>query len=277
MKLISFDLKADFAFFRKPDTNATINLSYNIIHRPALLGILGAIIGLDGYKEKDKINEHPTGNIVISAFEGDKEKNKMPQYYRVLENVKIGIEPLNHKMGNYTKTNIKYSNTVGYANKGTNFLTEELTLVRPEYRIYLLLNEEDDYHKQLISSLKNGSAEFIPYFGKNEFTAWWDSDSFKEYRFYKKEIQNDSVKIRSIFYKSNILRDNMEAPFPDLFNFEDKERPFVYFERLPKGFDLELMQYDIAEFAYSNYLIKNAQTLDNLFFVEEFNSYVQLL
>jgi len=263
MKLISFDLKADFAFFRKPDTNATINLSYNIIHRPSVLGILGAILGLDGYFE--------------GYLEGYNEKRKLPQYYEILRNVMVGIEPLNHNKGNYTKTNIKYSNTVGYANIGTNFLTEELTLVRPEYRIFLLLNEEDDYQKQLINSLKNGSAVFIPYFGKNEFTAWWDSDSYKEYHFYKKEIQNDSVKIRSIFYKSNILRDNIEAPFPDLFNFEKEETPFIYFERLPKGFDLDLMQYDIAEFAYSNYLIKNAQTLDNLFFVEELNSYVQLL
>ncbi|MDD3772535.1 MAG: CRISPR-associated protein Cas5, partial [Weeksellaceae bacterium] len=51
-KLISIDLKADFGFFRKPDTNNTINLSYNIIHKPAILGILGAIIGLEGYTEK---------------------------------------------------------------------------------------------------------------------------------------------------------------------------------------------------------------------------------
>lgn len=127
MKLISFELKADFAFFRKPDTNATINLSYNIIHRPAILGILGAIVGLEGYKEK----------------------GKLPQYYDELKNVRIGIEPLSHDKGNYSKTNIKYSNTVGYANKGTNFLTEELTLVRPEYRIYLLLDENESYHKQL--------------------------------------------------------------------------------------------------------------------------------
>ena len=125
MKLISFDLKADFAFFRIPDTNATINLSYNIIHRPAVLGVLGAILGLDGYKEK----------------------GKLPQYYEVLKDVRIGVEPLNHDKGNYTKTNIKYSNTVGYANKGTNFLTEELTLVKPEYRIYLLLHEAETMGK----------------------------------------------------------------------------------------------------------------------------------
>jgi CRISPR-associated protein Cas5h len=255
MKLISFDLKADFAFFRKPDTNATINLSYNIIHRPAVLGILGAIIGLEGYKEK----------------------GKMPQYYDVLKDVRIGIEPLNHDKGNYTKTNIKYSNTVGYANKGTNFLTEELTLVNPEYRIYLLLDETEDNQKQLAENLKKGCAEFIPYLGKNEFTAWWSSESYKEYHSSENETPNGSVKVRTIFQKETVLKNNMEAPFPDLLNFDHTESPFIYFERLPRDFDLTLMQYDLSEFAFSNYQIKNAQTLKNLYFVDELNAYVQLL
>lgn len=255
MKLISFDLKADFAFFRKPETNATINLSYNIIHRPAVLGVLGAIIGLEGYKEK----------------------GKLPQYYEVLKDVRIGVEPLNHDKGNYAKTNIKYSNTVGYANKGTTFLTEELTLVNPEYRIFLLLNEEIEYQKQLAENLKKGNAEYIPYFGKNEFTAWWDSDSYKEYHTSVKEIQkNESVKIQSVFQKKIVLNKNLEVTIPDLLNFDPVMVPFIYFERLPRDFDLELMQYELVEMAYSNYQIKNAQSLDNLLFVEEINAYVQL-
>ena len=254
MKLISFDLKADFAFFRIPDTNATINLSYNIIHRPAVLGILGAIIGLDGYKEK----------------------GKLPQYYDLLKDVRIGVEPLNHDKGNYSKTNIKYSNTVGYANKGTNFLTEELTLVKPEYRIYLLLHEDNGYQKQLIDNIRDGCAEFIPYLGKNEFTAWWSTNSYKEYHFSDEKEPIGSIKIKTIFQKDMVLKNNVEAPFPDLLNFDNAESPFIYFERLPKDFDLSLMQYDLGEFAFSNYQIKNAQTLENLFFVEELDAYVQL-
>ena len=254
MKLISFDLKADFAFFRIPDTNATINLSYNIIHRPAVLGVLGAIIGLDGYKEK----------------------GKLPQYYDLLKDVRIGVEPLNHDKGNYSKTNIKYSNTVGYANKGTNFLTEELTLVKPQYRIYLLLDENNGYQKQLIDNIKDGCTEFIPYLGKNEFTAWWSTNSYKEYHFSDEKEPIGGIKIKTIFQKDMVLKNNVEAPFPDLLNFDNAESPFIYFERLPKDFDLSLMQYDLGEFAFSNYQIKNAQTLEKLFFVEELDAYVQL-
>ncbi|GAA4317909.1 type I-B CRISPR-associated protein Cas5b [Compostibacter hankyongensis] len=255
MKLISFDLKADFAFFRQPDTNATINLSYNIIHRPVVLGILGAIIGLDGYQEK----------------------GKLPQYYEVLKDVAVGIEPLNHDKGNYTKTNIKYSNTIGYANKGTNFLTEELTLVNPEYRIYLLLDEQNAFHSRVVDYINGGNAEYIPYLGKNEFTAWWNADSYKEYQFNQKEITEESVRIQTVFHKKNVLSGNTETPVPDFVNFKKEETPFIYFERLPKDFDLALMQYEIADFAFSNYLIKNAQTLGNLYFIEKLNAYAQLL
>lgn len=256
MKLVSFDIQADFGFFRKPETNNTINVSYNLIHKPAVLGILGSILGLGGYKEK----------------------GKLPEYYELLKDIKIGIEPLNHQNGNFTKTNIKYTNTIGYANKGSNFLTEELTLVAPAYRVYLYLNVNDKLQNDLLTSLKKGESVFVPYLGKNEFTAWWETNSFKEYSSSDKEIdENMSVAIKSIFLKELVLNGNVEAPFPDFskpINFE--EMHFVYFERLPKGFDEVLMQYDLAEFAYSTYQIKNAQHLENLRFVEELNAYVQL-
>ncbi|MEZ4968877.1 MAG: type I-B CRISPR-associated protein Cas5b [Flavobacteriaceae bacterium] len=256
MKLISFDLKADFAFFRKPETNNTINVSYNVIHKPAILGIMGAILGLEGYKEK----------------------GKLPEYYEKLKNIKVGVEPMDHDKGNFAKTNIKYSNTVGYANKGTNFLTEELTLINPFYRIYALLDENSELHLDLYNSLQKGESVYIPYLGKNEFTAWWESSSFKEYTFTKREIGNgDSVKIATVFQKDILLKGQVEAPFPDFskpINFE--ESPFIYFERLPKQFDEDLMQYELAEFAYSTYQIKNAQQLEALYFVDELNAYAQL-
>lgn len=256
MKLISFDVQADFAFFRKPETNNTINLSYNIIHKPAILGFLGAVLGLAGYQEK----------------------GKLPAYYEKLKGVKVGVQPLRHEKGNFSKTNIKYSNTVGYANKGTNFLTEELTLITPSYRIYLLLDENEALQVQLLESLQKGESVFVPYFGKNEFTAWWEPSSFKEYQFSQKIIKDgESVKIETVFQKDVILKDQVEPPFPDFskpFNFD--ESPFVYFERLPKQFDEVLMQYELVEFAFSTYQIKNAQQLENLYFLDDLDAYAQL-
>ena len=35
-RLISFDIQADFGFFKKPDYNDGVLLTYNMLHKPAL-------------------------------------------------------------------------------------------------------------------------------------------------------------------------------------------------------------------------------------------------
>lgn len=256
MKIVSIDLCSDFGFFRKPDTNNTINLSYNMIHKPAVLGLLGAILGLGGYKKK----------------------GVLPAYYLKLKDLKIAIEPLMHDKGNFAKTAIKYTNTVGYANKCNNFLTEELTLVKPAYRIYLLLDESNELESKLLDYLKNANAEFVPYFGKNEFTAWWTKESFKEYSFeIPIEGLEHEVAIKSLFLKSMNVKDNKETPYPVFGSMEMVENTFVYFERLPDGFNEELMQYNLEDFAYTNYLIKNSKVLGNLYCLKELDAYVQFI
>lgn len=254
-KLISIDLEADFGFFRKPDANNTVNLSYNIIHKPAILGILGAVIGLNGYREKDK----------------------MPQYYEVLKDLRIGVQPLNDEKGNYQKTNIKYSNTVGYANKGSNYLTEEMTLIKPQFRVFILLDTLNGHQKKLLHNLSTAQSEYIPYFGKNEFNAWWEKSSFREYAFKEALDCTESIRIKTVFLKNINLKENSEEPVPDFFSDTEMEMPFVYFERLPKDFNLDLMQYELGEFVYSTFLIKKGENLKNLYYLQDEDYYVQLL
>lgn len=255
MKLISFDIQSDFGFFRKPETNNTLNVSYNMIHKPAILGLLGAIIGLKGYQKK----------------------GKLPEYYQKLSSVKIGIAPLEDDKGNYTKTPIKYSNTVGYANKGSNFLTEELTLIAPKYRIYLLLDESKAEQKQLIENIQYCQTEFIPYFGKNEFMAWWDN--FQEYDF---EAVKDNNKIERISIATLFLKNEHIVPLLEEKRSERGKRdktyiPFYYFERLPIGFNIELMQYELKDFIYTNNIITSSEKITNLYYLNSCNCYVQLL
>ncbi len=263
MKLISFELKSDFGFFRKPETNNTLNVSYNMIHKPAILGLLGAIIGLKGYQEK----------------------GELPEYYQKLSDLKIGISPLDHENGNFMKTPIKYSDVSGFNNKdkyGTacTRTMEELTLVSPQYRIFVLLDETVLEQKQLMENLKNGQTEFIPYLGKNEFTAWWDK--YEEHGFEKAQLsKNDKIRIDSLFLKNQTITKNSELPaveldFLDFGAVDFEELPFLYFERLPIGFNTELMQYELAEMVFSNYKIKNVAAMPNLFHLKKEDSYVQL-
>ena len=116
-RLISFDIQADFGFFKKPDYNDGVLLTYNMLHKPALLGILGAIIGLRGYRKK----------------------GEWPEYYQRLAALPVGIEPLEgrHEKGNFQKTIVKYTNTVGYANQDGNLLVEEsMLIIRPIAAIF---------------------------------------------------------------------------------------------------------------------------------------------
>ena len=85
-KLISFIIKADKGFLKKPDINDGIYLTYNMLHKPAILGILGAIIGLEGYKQN----------------------GVLPEYYLKLKDIPIGIKPMGDEKGNFQKTLISY-------------------------------------------------------------------------------------------------------------------------------------------------------------------------
>ncbi|GMQ31129.1 type I-B CRISPR-associated protein Cas5 [Algoriphagus confluentis] len=247
-KLISIDLIADFGFLRKPDTNDGISLSYNMLHKPSLLGIFGAVLGMEGYQKR----------------------GELPEYYQKLKDLKVGIAPIGHQNGNFPKTTIVYTNTVGYANKDGNFIAYENTLIRPSYRVYVALEESH----LLVDYLKKGYAEYIPYLGKNEFPVWWHN--FKEYDIKPFGFDQD-YEVKTLFVKKeddDRVRSNESGGRPLGFaallsKFKDA---FFYFERLPLGFrEFESSkrgkeyQYELVPFVYSNTKFKADFQLDNLY------------
>ena len=180
-RLISFDLKADFGFFKKPDINDAY-LTYNMLHKPALLGILGAIIGLKGFEQN----------------------KRLPDYYTLLKHVKIGIKPLETDNGNFLKCFIGYNNATGMASKeeGGILQVKEQTLIHPVYRCFLLLNDGNETERILYDYLKSYRAEFLPYMGKNDFSAWWEN--FIEYTNFSCFAYDRNYLIDSIFRKSGV-------------------------------------------------------------------------
>ena len=52
METVKFTLSGQTAFFKKPDVNEYCYFTYGHIHKVALLGILGAIVGYTGYGTK---------------------------------------------------------------------------------------------------------------------------------------------------------------------------------------------------------------------------------
>ncbi len=230
MKLISIDLKSNFGFFKKPDINDSIYLTYNMIHKPALLGLLGAILGLEGHKSY----------------------GVLPEYYKKLQSLKIGVEPIGEgqKNGNFEKTTVKYNNATGHASAGTLNILEQI-LIKPAYRIYLELDENEE----LFRRLKNYEAVFIPYLGKNDFSCWWEK--FKEDYGNVTNISSETFKIKTIFRKpkdTTLSELREQIAFGFIAGMREKaEAVFSQFERLPTGFNEELKQYsEPEEFVYTN-------------------------
>jgi len=233
-KIISFNIESDFGMFKKPDVN-NVYFTFNIIPKPTLLGILGAIIGLKGYSQMGKNDE-------------------FPEFYKELQDLPIGIAPYGNK-GVFQKRIIKYNNTVGYANKdgGTLNIIEQ-TLIEPKYKIYIGLDLSNETHKKLDKYLSATPVEYeyIPYMGKNEFKLDIDKIKHFEDKDFSLFKPTDEFSIHSLFpnignealKKSKVLRDPFDTSMSETY--------FYYFERLPVELDAELNQYQYANFAYTN-------------------------
>jgi CRISPR-associated protein Cas5h len=237
-QLISFDIKADFGFLKKPDTNEPMYLTFNMIHKPFVLGLLGAILGERGF-QKNEI---------------------LPDYYIKLKDILIGIMPLNAEKGNFKKTVIKYNNGVGYASKetGGNLIITEQTLVKPSYRIYLLTDNQ-----KLLQRIQNYEAEFLPYLGKNDFSLWWENVQVYKYEEF---VPKQSYKVNSVFIKKMIVKDGKEVDDDvPAWEMDFTGGEFMYFERLPTAYDEELYQYKYQPFVLTTFELKRDYKIDNLY------------
>ena len=239
--------------------NDGLVMTFNLLHRPALLGLLGAIGGLRGYEGKDH----------------------KPEYLDVLGDVRVGIAPIHfdeeltrHDKGNFQKTVIKYSNTVGYANanetgkSGANLLITEQTLVRPAYRCFVVLNMDDEIQLEIYNRIKRMEAYYLPYLGKNECLANWTNvmewDTFRSFSPSEKEFSITSCFIR----KHAVHSTKVEPKFVPSKRAVMNASSFIYFERLPTGFDDSLFQYELGEFAFSDWILSQESIIEDLFEIQ---------
>ncbi|MBX2976925.1 MAG: type I-B CRISPR-associated protein Cas5 [Ignavibacteriaceae bacterium] len=250
-KIISVDFKASFGFLKKYDINEDIYLTYNCLHKPALLGIFGAIIGLKGHYQ---------------AFVGNRDE---PEYFELLKNIKVGIRPLQSSNGNFQKTVIAYNNSVGYASKetGGNLIVKEQTLILPSYRVYILLSD-DEYSMKIHHYLNSNEAEYIPYLGKNDFQISWDKPiDYKAIKF----NADSSFSVSSIFIKEGLMKEHMSRMMRIRSNL------FMYFESLPIGFHSITKNYKLAEFVFTNAVFESEFRLNNLYEIESKDSRKEII
>lgn len=241
MEALSFTLSGDTAMFRKPDVNKTTYFTFMNIHKPALLGIFGALIGLNGYSD---------------CLENNKE---YPEYYSQFMDLSIAIIPIfQPKQFSFSTTIQTYTNTTGLASKeqGGTLIIKEQWLKKPCWKI-IVQNDDSDAFKLLKQALIQQESHFEPYLGKNNHPAVFSEVVVSPI----KEINKDEyVVLQSLSFSENIL---------DINGFTGRSTPFMYKEFLPIALNPIICSYIEKELFLTNQKVKMScpiYQLDDLFF-----------
>lgn len=229
MKAVRFTLSGKNAFFKKPEVNAYCYFTYGQIHKVALLGMLGAIVGYGGYAQKEWTSGKK-GKALIEEY---------PEFYERLRNLKISIVPGNDR-GYISKKVQTFNNSVGYASKeqGGNLIVKEQWLENPKWDIYVMLDCEEA--EKIARALEERKYVYIPYLGKNDHLADIKDVTMLEL---EKAVLKET-EISGMFPKNT-----GEICLPD---DEDEIEEFKYEEKLPMGLNGFTNLYEYDTFCYTN-------------------------
>jgi len=237
MRALSFILSGKFAHFKKPDVNEHFYATYNIIPKPALLGLLGGIIGLGGYAHVVS-NEKNRDQLFGCEYD---DLHSIPEFYSKLKGLKIAIIPKGEmeKSGRFVKKIQPFNNSVGYASyeAGGNLIIKEQWLENPAWQI-LVFDDKSEYFNQISEFIINKKCKFIPYLGKNDHFADITDAKFIDI---SPLTDKDRVRIYSIFPDESA----------EIVAESDDMDDFLFSEYHPVKFDENLF-YSLKKINFSN-------------------------
>lgn len=235
MEVFQFTLKGKTAFFKKPEFNSYYYFTYGNIHKVALLGMFGAILGYRGY---GAVYEDEKKGIRFDGKEG------MPEFYQRLQSLKIGIVP-NHKKGYISKKMQTFNNSVGYASKeqGGNLIVKEQWLEHPSWNIYILLDQQEA--ENIRKAIEASSCVFTPYLGKNDHLADIISGGVFEVEAWQ---QTEEFRIDSLFVRELAGYGEEDE--------DDDSLLFKYEEFLPIGLEAVTGMYRLEKMVFTNRILE---------------------
>lgn len=220
MEILKFSLSGRNAFFKMPEVNTYYYFTYGNIHKVALLGIFGAILGYKGYSQMTK-------------------KDRYPEFYEKLKQLEIAIVPQEGSHAYIPKKVQSFNNTVGYASQeqGGNLIIKEQWLENPKWDIYLKIQDEES--KKIKDMILGRRCIFMPYLGSNDHPA-----DIKEAKIIEGilETEDEFGRIDSLFPEGTAELDYEE----------DVLREFIYAEYLPVGLKKETHMYQMRKFICTN-------------------------
>jgi CRISPR-associated protein Cas5h len=149
-KALMFDIFGKYGFFKNHESNS-VNMSYQFIHKPCIMGLLGAVIGLDGWRQ-------------MQQHEGKLE------YYEVFKDSKISIIP---KQPYYDVFYENINNCTGFENKeGATANIKRQILQNPYYTLIIQKdNIEEKHYNKLKDMLLKGESVYRLCLGNNTYNA----------------------------------------------------------------------------------------------------------
>lgn len=251
MEGIAFELSGCTAFFKKPDVNEYAYYTYSHIHKIALIGLLGSILGLGGYWQQ----------FLSAENNADDEEQAFPEFYRRLHGLETAIVPHGDR-GYFSKKIQAFNNSVGYASqeKGGNLIVREQWLEHPRWTIYLMPGGTTErIFDRLTDSLLAHRSVYIPYLGKNDHPA--QIDRVRQVRL---EQVSDIEGLDSLFPVD-------EVTFAPRGTADGSSAPYFFSEWMPVGLSKATNHYVMKELAYTNKKLKVSNEHLSVYSTEERN------
>lgn len=150
--VLIFDVASEYGHFRKFNTT-TSPLTYAIPTRPALLGLVGAVLGIEREISAGKFKE---GNIPLADLFSKEKAFVAVQILQPIQKVNIAFNLIN------TKTS--------FFEIGQRTQIEFELLKNPSFRVFIHL-EDKKIFDNLTERIKTNQSHFTPYLGLSQFTS----------------------------------------------------------------------------------------------------------
>lgn len=188
-KLLVFDLGSEYGHFRKFNTT-TSPLTYSIPTRPAITGLLGAILGIERELSPGKFRD---GVIPVSEVFKKANAGIGVQILNPIKKVNIAFNLLDTEKVASSFFNIRQRTQIEF----------EL-LKDPSFRLFISLEDEIVFN-ELVKRIKENCTHFTPYLGLSQFTA---TVEFKRVTGVKLLTANDFEEVVTAVNLSNTDQDD---------------------------------------------------------------------
>lgn len=258
--LIKFNIQGQFAFF-KNHINRRENFSYPTIHKPAILGMLGAILGLNGFSSLNEL-----GYI---------------EYIRTLSD-KVSVSILKKEQTNYVENIINDSTCLKITTSESNVIQQrEHFLSNPNFDVYLKI-DDNDLFKKIHYALVNKEYVYYPNLGKSYLPATItniecvdiihtiDEDSLDMILSKHNLWDNykETIFMNSLFPTSHCIVDSTTERIEE--DYISVNKTIGEFMRLPtKSNELTGKYIENEEFTYSNFVDKNMLFVNNSYILTQ--------